>query len=107
MNSTPPHYRDHRHTQVDDEMETAVVETTGNASIEIAASAEHVWGVLTNLSRISELSPECYKAEWKDGSTGPAVGATFHGYNEAGGNKWDVGCEVVAAETAAPSNPPL
>ncbi len=75
-----------------------MVETTGNASIEIAASAEHVWGVLTDLSRISELSPECYKAEWKDGSTGPEVGAKFHGYNEAGGNKWDVGCEVVAAE---------
>ncbi len=75
-----------------------MVETTGNASIEIAASTEHVWGVLTDLSRISELSPECYKAEWKDGSTGPEVGAKFHGYNEAGGNKWDVGCEVVAAE---------
>lgn len=75
-----------------------MVETTGNASIEIEASPEAVWNLLTDLSRISELSPECYKAEWDGGSTGPVAGATFHGYNEAGGNKWDVGCEVVAAD---------
>lgn len=74
------------------------METTGSATIDIAASPDVVWGLLTDLTRISELSPECYKAEWEDGSTGPEAGATFHGYNELGDNKWDVGCVVVGAE---------
>ena len=74
------------------------METTGSAQIEIAASPELVYAVLTDLSRISELSPECYRAEWEGESNGPEVGATFHGYNQAGDNKWDVSCVVVGAE---------
>jgi len=38
---------------------------------------------------MGEWSPECYRAEWKDGATGPAVGAHFHGYNRAGTFEWD------------------
>ena len=75
-----------------------MAETTGSASIDIAASPNEVYAVLTDLSRISEISPECYKAEWEGGATGAEVGAAFRGYNKAGENSWDVGCEVVAAE---------
>lgn len=75
-----------------------MVETTGSTSIEIDASPEAVYAILTDLSRISELSPECYKADWDGTSTGPVVGATFRGYNQAGDNKWDAGCVVVAAD---------
>ena len=75
-----------------------MVETAGSTSIEIAASPDAVYQILTDFSRISELSPECYKAEWEGNSTGPAVGATFRGYNRLRGNEWDVGCVVVAAE---------
>lgn len=74
-----------------------MVETAGTASVEIEASPESVYAILTDLSRISELSPECYKSEWEDGATGPTVGAKFRGYNRNGGNEWDVGCVVVAA----------
>ena len=76
-----------------------MTQTTGEATIEIDASPAEVWAIISDLSRISELSPECIKAEWEGDATGPAVGATFHGYNQAGGNEWDVGgCEVIAAE---------
>lgn len=75
-----------------------MVETTGSTSIDISASPETVYAILTDLSRISELSPECYKAEWEGDSSGPAVGATFRGYNQAGDNKWDAGCVVIAAD---------
>jgi len=75
-----------------------MAETTGSATIEIEASPEQVYVVLSDLSRISELSPECYKAEWEDGATGPEVGAAFRGYNQVGDRSWDVGCIVVAAE---------
>ena len=75
-----------------------MTQTTGSTSIDIAASPDEVWGVLTDLSRISDLSPECYKAEWKDGASSAAPGAEFQGYNQIGDRKWDVGCVVVAAE---------
>ena len=58
-----------------------MVETTASTSIDIAANPEAVYGILTDLSRISEISPECYKSEWEDGSTEPVVGAKFRGYN--------------------------
>ncbi len=75
-----------------------MVETAGTASIEIESSPEQVYAILTDLSRISELSPECYKAEWEGDATGPAVGARFRGYNRNSGHEWDAGCVVVAAD---------
>ncbi len=74
------------------------VKTVGQATVDIEAGPDAVWSILTDLSRIGELSPECYKAEWDGDASGPAVGAGFRGYNELGGNRWDVGCTVVAAE---------
>jgi|TARA_B110000438_G_C15515374_1_gene521757 hypothetical protein len=75
-----------------------MVETAGATSIDIEASPEIVYAILTDLTRISELSPECYKAEWENSSTGAAVGAKFRGYNQNGNHKWDQGCVVVAAD---------
>lgn len=75
-----------------------MIETTGSASIEIEASPDAVYAVLSDLSRISELSPECYKAEWEDGTTGPAVGAKFRGYNRNGAMEWDAGCVLAVAD---------
>lgn len=75
-----------------------MVETTGSTSIDIAAAPAAVYEILTDLGRVSEYSPECYKSEWEDGATGAAVGAKFRGYNQVGDRKWDAGCEVVAAE---------
>ncbi len=75
-----------------------MIETTGSTEIDIEASADVVYGILTDLSRISELSPECYRSEWEGGATGPAVGAHFRGYNRNGGHEWDQECIVVAAD---------
>ena len=75
-----------------------MAETTGSATIEIEASPDAVYALLTDLSRIGEVSPECYKAEWEGGATGPAAGAAFRGYNRSGDNQWDAGCVVVAAD---------
>ena len=75
-----------------------MVETAGTTSIDIKVSPDAVYAILTDLTRISELSPECYKAEWEGDSTGPAVGAKFRGYNQNGDQKWDMGCVVVTAD---------
>ena len=62
----------------------------GSASIEIRAAPEIVWELVADITRMGEWSPECRRAEWEDGATGPAVGAHFHGYNRAGSFEWDV-----------------
>jgi hypothetical protein len=80
------------------EKDRNMVETAGTTSIEIEVNVETVYAILTDLTRISELSPECYKAEWEGESTGPAVGAKFRGYNQNGDQKWDMGCVVVTAD---------
>jgi hypothetical protein len=74
------------------------METTASSSIEIDTSPDLVYSLLTDLSRISEVSPECYRAEWEDGATGPEVGARFRGYNRNGAMEWNAGCVVLAAD---------
>ena len=71
--------------------------TSGSSTIEIDARPETVYELLTDLSRVGELSPECWKAEWTEGSTEAVVGAKFLGHNRVGENEWQAGCEVVAA----------
>jgi uncharacterized protein YndB with AHSA1/START domain len=61
-----------------------------SATIEVAAAPEVVWRLVADITRMGEWSPECIRAEWEDGSTGPEVGAHFHGYNRAGTFEWDV-----------------
>lgn len=75
-----------------------MVETTASATIDIEASADAVYGLLTDLSRISELSPECYRAEWEGGATGPVVGAALRGHNRNGTMEWDARAIVLEAE---------
>lgn len=60
-----------------------------SASIDINASPEVVWQLVADITRMGEWSPECVRAEWENGATGPAVGAHFHGYNKAGTFEWE------------------
>jgi uncharacterized protein YndB with AHSA1/START domain len=54
----------------------------GQATIQIQASPEKVYAMLTDVTRMGQWSPECVKAEWVGGATGPAVGARFKGHNK-------------------------
>lgn len=69
-----------------------------SASIEIDAPPEAVWQLVADVTRMGEWSPECVRAEWEDGATGPAVGAHFHGYNRADTFEWDAPCIVAECE---------
>jgi len=60
------------------------------------ASADQVWDLVTDITRIGEFSPETFEAQWMGGATGPAVGARFKGHvkrNGRGPTYW-APCEV-------------
>jgi uncharacterized protein YndB with AHSA1/START domain len=72
--------------------------TSGNERIEIAAPPARVYDLVADLTRMGEWSPECYRVEWAEDATGPAVGAGFTGHNRVGPYRWTVGGKVVAAD---------
>jgi hypothetical protein len=70
----------------------------GEARIEIAALPEHVFGLITDVTRMGEWSPECYRCVWLDGATGTCVGARFRGYNRLGRYRWATTAVITAVE---------
>lgn len=78
-----------------------------SASIEVACTPIAAWRLVTNIERIGEFSPECIKAAWIDGSTGPTEGARFEGTNRVVDDTedteyiWIRPCTVTAAEEPA------
>ncbi len=69
-----------------------------SATTDVAAPPEAVWGLVADITRMGEWSPECKRAHWEDDATGPEAGAHFHGYNENGGFEWDAACIVTECE---------
>ena len=71
---------------------------TGTVQVHIDATTERVWALLSNLDRMGEWSPECYRVEWQGGASSPAApGARFRGWNRYGRMKWSVACQVKTA----------
>ena len=71
----------------------------GEASIHVDATPDEVYALVSDVTRMGEWSPECVKAEWIDGATGPAVGAKFKGHNKIGRfMKWSTSPEVTVAD---------
>ena len=67
-------------------------------SRDMAASAEVVWKMVSDLHRMAEWSPENEGGVWIKGATGPAPGAAFRGSNRHGGKSWKTVARVVDAE---------
>jgi hypothetical protein len=69
-------------------------------TVEMTATPEQVWAVVSDVTRIGELSPETFEAEWLGGATGPAIGATFRGHVNRNGSglKYWTTCRVVACD---------
>ena len=66
-------------------------------SIQIDASAEAVYDLVSDLTRMGEWSPETRGGEWLDGGSG-AVGDRFEGHNKIGEREWSVVAVVTKAE---------
>lgn len=67
------------------------------ASIEIAASPESVYDLVSDVTRMGEWSPEAVGADWVDGGTG-AAGDWFDGHNRSGEREWTRACQVARAD---------
>ncbi len=70
----------------------------GERSIKVAASPDHVYAVVSDMTRMGEFSPECHRVEWLEGASGPACGARFIGHNRGGPISWSREGRVVTAE---------
>lgn len=66
-------------------------------SVEIAASPQAVYGLVSDVPRMGEWSPESIGADWTSGTPG-AEGSTFEGHNRLGEREWSVPCIVTVAQ---------
>ena len=65
-------------------------------SIAVSASPAVVYGLVSNLPRMPDWSPECTRVTWS--TSARAVGARFVGHNRAGMVRWFTFGRVVAAK---------
>lgn len=72
-----------------------------SVSVDVNASPETVWSLISDLERMGEWSPECTGVKWAGsapGPTGPPVGAVFKGKNAIGIRRWSTKGTIVAAD---------
>ena len=67
------------------------------AKIDIKASPDAVYDLLSDLPRMGEWSPENIGGEWQDGGTG-RIGDRYIGHNRAGERTWSVPVLVTVAD---------
>ncbi|MDG5483367.1 SRPBCC family protein [Mycolicibacterium gadium] len=72
--------------------------TTGEVRIEIGAPPLEVYELLSDITRMGDWSPECYRCEWLDGATTAPVGAKFRGNNRLGKARWTTDAVITAAD---------
>jgi len=78
--------------------QTDAMTTTISVSRAIAAPADHVWSLISDLPRMGEWSPENTGGTWLKGATGPAVGARFKGSNAKDKHKWNTAVRVTTCD---------
>jgi uncharacterized protein YndB with AHSA1/START domain len=76
-------------------------EKTVSVSTEIAAPADKVYAMVTDLPRMGEWSTENKGGTWKGGATAAAPGVKFKGRNAVGWRKWST--DVLVLDATAPS----
>ena len=67
-------------------------------SITIDRPPADVYAIVSDVTRMGELSPVCTSGAWRDPAQAGQTGAWFTGRNAIGDITWDTHCKVVAAE---------
>jgi uncharacterized protein YndB with AHSA1/START domain len=65
---------------------------------EIVAPGEHVWAMVSDVTRMGEWSPETEAGVWLKGATEATPGARFRGTNRNGKKHWSTTATVIRAE---------
>jgi hypothetical protein len=68
------------------------------ATLEVNAPPDEVWGMVADITRMGEYSPVCRRNEWVGEPSEPVVGARFRGYNRNGPFRWSRECAVTEVE---------
>jgi hypothetical protein len=68
-----------------------------SSSIDIRIQPDHLYALVSDVTRMGDWSPIC-RACWWDEGEGPRVGAWFTGRNETPERTWETRSQVVAAE---------
>ena len=71
--------------------------TGAEVHIHVDAPPEIVYGVVSDVTRMGEWSPECYRCQWLDGAGTAVVGARFRGYNKLRWYRWQTTAVVTTA----------
>jgi hypothetical protein len=66
-------------------------------SIRIERPAAEVFAIVSDVTRMGELSPVCTSGTWDDPAAGGTEGAWFTGHNAIGDITWDTRCKVMSA----------
>ena len=67
----------------------------------VSAAPERIYGMVADLPRMGEWSPECQSVEWEGGAGASTVGARFVGHNRGGPRglmKWSRRGRVLVAD---------
>jgi hypothetical protein len=67
-------------------------------SVIISRPPGEVYAIVSDVTRIGELSPVCQSGAWDDPKTAGKAGAWFTGHNAIGEFTWDTHCRVVVAD---------
>lgn len=67
-------------------------------SIDIDASPQAVYDLVSDLPSMGRWSPECYRCDWQRGATEAAPGVRFTGRNRIGVRRWSTNGTVVVAD---------
>lgn len=70
----------------------------GEVSVWIDAPPKDVYAIVSDLSRMGEFSPECFRVEWLGGAKGPAVGVQARGWNRFWGVTWARSVVILTAQ---------
>jgi uncharacterized protein YndB with AHSA1/START domain len=71
----------------------------GEWSVDIDATPERVWSVVSDPTRTPEWSPVCHTVDWIGELHAPEVGAKFRGQNKLNGARWSRECRVTALDS--------
>ena len=66
-----------------------------SVSLTVAAGADELWDMISDVARMGEWSPECTGGRWLGRRRAPEVGARFVGLNRRGWARWATVNQVV------------